>query len=79
MKPKNKVGRKRTYSDADIKGVIKDYHKGLTAKEITEKWGVCSSTLYNWLNKAGITFRIRQHRSWTEIKKSFGYLMVEKS
>jgi len=73
MKTKNKVGRKRTYSDEDIKGVIKDYHDGLTGKEITEKWGVCSTTLYTWLNKVGIKFR-RHHVEWRDIKKAFAYL-----
>ena len=69
--------RRRSYSDEDVKGILKDYHAGLTAKEITAKWGVCSTMLYVYLKRAGVVFRQNQ-RNWEDIKKSFAYMMEER-
>ena len=69
--------RRKLYSDEDVKGILADYHNGFTAKEITVKWGVCSTMLYVYLKKSGVTFRKNQ-RNWDDIKKSFGYMMEER-
>ena len=44
----NKRGKKRKYSEQDIREILKEYETGTPAVELQESYGISSSTFYRW-------------------------------
>ena len=45
--------RKKRFNESQIIGVLKEYESGLSASELSRKYGIAESTLYSWRSRYG--------------------------
>ena len=45
--------KRSKFSETQIIKILKEQELGLSVKEITRKYGICSATFYNWKSKYG--------------------------